>query len=579
MVPNLAARLIYKTLVFGTQSSSPASCPYSTCRALPGDKAWPSVSDWNKLNATVGGRLIRGTPIAEVCYSNNEDGIVADSAACAVLQEQWPYVDPYLESPVNVMCPYWLNNTCSPFLASQGSCTLGNLASYAINVTGASDVIAGLKFVKEHNIRLTVKNTGHDILGRSTGAGSLALWTHHLKDVSFFDYSGPIYKGGAAKLGAGIQVGEAYEIASAHGYRVAAGGCPTVGLAGWMPGGGHGPLTASYGLGADNALEFEVITTDGHHLVASATQNSDLYWALAGGGAGNYAIVLSITAKAHKDGDVAGNTFMFYNTNTENYWKAIEAWVKHLLVLDSQYPTLKTAVTFTRDWFFLSFATWADKTSAELNAAMQPFHDDRTALGLDLVLNQTATHATFSEHYTYFTGVSPWGVNQTVGDRLVPRATAGKHAHELVSIIRSLTDEIPDSVFVFVAMNVTAKNAGIAPNANSVNPAWRDSLMLINMGRQLSPEAGWAEVSAQQAQVNGMQDAFRTLMPNGGGYLNEGTWDNPQWKADYFGSNYGRLAKIKAKYDPDYTLWTPTAVGNDAKWSVDLGTGRMCAKK
>ncbi len=71
-----------------------ANSTKSTCRPLPGDKAWPSVSDWNKLNATVGGRLIRGTPIAEVCYSNNEDGIVADSAACAVLQEQWPYVDP-----------------------------------------------------------------------------------------------------------------------------------------------------------------------------------------------------------------------------------------------------------------------------------------------------------------------------------------------------------------------------------------------------------------------------------------------------------------------------------------------------
>ncbi|TGO43170.1 hypothetical protein BHYA_0003g01240 [Botrytis hyacinthi] len=54
-------------------------------------------------------------------------------------------------------------------------CALGNLASYALNISLASDVTTSLKFAREYSIRLTIKNTGHDFFGRSTGAGSLAL--------------------------------------------------------------------------------------------------------------------------------------------------------------------------------------------------------------------------------------------------------------------------------------------------------------------------------------------------------------------------------------------------------------------
>jgi hypothetical protein len=99
-----------------------------------------------------------------------------------------------MDNPVNTANLYWNNNSCSPFqgpLAANpskqaASCTLGNLAQYAINVTDAKAAIAGVKFAWDKNIRLTVKNTGHDHLGRSMGKGSLALWTHNLKAIAFF---------------------------------------------------------------------------------------------------------------------------------------------------------------------------------------------------------------------------------------------------------------------------------------------------------------------------------------------------------------------------------------------------------
>ncbi|TGO53083.1 hypothetical protein BCON_0130g00280 [Botryotinia convoluta] len=143
----------------------------------------------------------------------------------------------------------------------------------AINVSSADDVIAGLKFATENKVRITIKNTGHDYIGRSNGEGSLALWTHNLKDISFLDYTSTNYTGPAVKVGAGVQFFEAYEIAAENGLRVVGGFCPNVGMAGgYVQGGGHGPLGATYGLSADNALEFEVVTADGRHLIATLTE-------------------------------------------------------------------------------------------------------------------------------------------------------------------------------------------------------------------------------------------------------------------------------------------------------------------
>ena len=123
------------------------------------------------------------------------------------------------------MAPYEQNNTCSPFLAgnADSTCTLGNMASYAINVSDAASAAAGVSFARGHNLRLVVKNTGHDYQGRSSGRGALALWTHNLKEKSVVNYNSSLYTGPALRLGAGVQVQELYEFAGANGLRVVSG--------------------------------------------------------------------------------------------------------------------------------------------------------------------------------------------------------------------------------------------------------------------------------------------------------------------------------------------------------------------
>lgn len=66
------------------------------------------------------------------------------------------------ENSASVMNPYFLNHSCDPFTDNSKPCLNGNLPEYAINVSSAADVAAGLKFAEKNNIRVTIKNTGHE---------------------------------------------------------------------------------------------------------------------------------------------------------------------------------------------------------------------------------------------------------------------------------------------------------------------------------------------------------------------------------------------------------------------------------
>ncbi|ETS80423.1 hypothetical protein PFICI_07952 [Pestalotiopsis fici W106-1] len=569
---------VVSSLYAVTFVSSATAAPWQstgnlTCRSMPGDVAWPNENDWQTLNATIGGQLIRGEPLGEPCY-----GTHIDATACSDIQSRWGYAEEYYNDAINIMSPYWLNDSCNPFLTADGGvCTLGNLASYAINVTDADSVVAGIKFAQERNIRLSIKNTGHDYIGRSSGAGSLALWTHNLKSISFLNYSSEAYTGPAAVIGAGVQFSEAYAAAAEQGLRVTGGYCPSVGLAGgYVQNGGHGLLGSSYGLGADNVLAYEVVTTDGRHLTTSPTENADLHWALSGGGSGNYAVVLSVTIKAHIDGPVAGAALVFGNADPEAFWAAVAAWQKHLLVLDRIHG-LSTSATLTSQSFSLNVATLPGGTEDDIRAAMDPFYQELQDLNVTVISNSTTVNPTYFEHFNAYTSYAPDATppNNVLGGRLVSRSTVQDHTPELVDIFRSILGDttVPFQAINFNAGNVTHAVSGNAPGSNAVLPAWRDSLYTTNFGILFAQNASRTDLSFYQAKVNTWQDLFKPLTQ--GAYVNEATFDNPDWKIDYFGENYDELLRIKQKYDPEFSLWQHTAVGADVYWKPSDG-GRLC---
>lgn len=179
------------------------------------------------------------------------------------------------------MAPFFANQSCDPWTAQDRPCLLGNYVRYAVNVSGPDDIAAAVTFAREKNVRLVIRNTGHDYQGRSTGAGALAVWTHYLKDITPVQWNTSDYTGTALKVGAGVQGYELIEAASALGRVAISGECPTVGVAGgYTQNGGHSALSTNFGLGADQTLSMEVVTASGELVTASKTQNADLYWAL-----------------------------------------------------------------------------------------------------------------------------------------------------------------------------------------------------------------------------------------------------------------------------------------------------------
>lgn len=173
-------------------------------------------------------------------------------------------------------------------------------------------------------------------------------------------------------VGAGVQVGEALEAAHAKGLVIVGGDSSNVGLAGgYSQGGGHGPLVSKFGLAADQVLEWDVVTATGLQIKASATKNSDLYWALAGGGGGTYGIVVSATVKAHPDSAVTVASLSFMNTDKESdaFYNTIKVFMAGLTnIIDSGAVAIWL---LTSDIFMIQSLTAPGKTADEVKEMLQ----------------------------------------------------------------------------------------------------------------------------------------------------------------------------------------------------------------
>ncbi|MCJ1377384.1 hypothetical protein MMC17_000479 [Xylographa soralifera] len=376
---------------------------------------------------------------------------------------------------------------------------------------------------------------------------------------------------------AGVQGYEAYAAANAQGLRVVGGECPTVGLVGgYTQGGGHSALSSTHGLGADQTLEWEVVTANGTLVTASQTQNTDLYWALSGGGGGTYGVVLSLTAKAHPDGPVGGAKLSFTSTNIseENYWAAIAAWHAGLPALvDSGTMTLYLieAAAFT-----IEAITAPNHSIASVYALLQPFTTILAGLNISYVQNITS-FPTYYQHFNSYFGPLPfgsWPAALLVGGRLLPRSVVETSNDALTTAVRNITR---DGKFQFsgIAVNASHAAAGNKPGSNAVLPAWRDALISA-----LTPGA-WnfsaplaVNHAAERTLTEIIVPQLEALSPGSGCYMNEANFRQPNWQEDFYGSNYEALRAIKKKYDPEDLFYATTAVGSEA-WVME-GDGRLC---
>ena len=139
------------------------------------------------------------------------------------------------DQPTIPMTTHFSNNTCEPNLAGGGGppagcpdqCLQGFLSPYAILAESANHIKAGVNFARQHNLRIVIRNTGHDFMGRSSGWGALVINTHRLNSIEFDDKKlSDGHTGGTVKIGAGVMFQDVYPKAWAKNLDVLGGECP-----------------------------------------------------------------------------------------------------------------------------------------------------------------------------------------------------------------------------------------------------------------------------------------------------------------------------------------------------------------
>ncbi|KAF5351357.1 hypothetical protein D9758_008077 [Tetrapyrgos nigripes] len=581
------------------------------CRIMPGDSSWPSPELWDTLNRSVDGRLTKTIPIASVCHHGPE----YDEKRCKYVQENWRRPEFHEEHPSSHMDHIFLNASCDPFTSPSTPCEIGNYVQYTVNVSKPEHIIHALDFAREHNIRFVIKNTGHDYMGKSTGAGALAIWTHHLQDIEYIkNYESSHYSGPAFKLGAGVMGYQIARKAREYGKVVVSGSCSSVGVAGgYIQGGGHSTLSSVYGLGADQALSFEVITPTGRFVTASPSENSDLYWALSGGGGGTYGIVWSVTIKTFPDAPVTVGMVGFAvgdapSANEDVYYKGIEAYYANSAKWTQGKARLSAFTVHSAARFDVTPVFGYNQSAGDVEEEIRPFLNTLDILGI----KYTKSIVTYPNYVDAFFSVPLFQLeNQQVGNfllgnRLLPAslfpplpassAVGGSGSHDedeisstedlkkLISIFRDISNKggaILDAMSQFgVAVSSSSSSsdsASIPKDWNAVHPAWREALHTVATIIPLVNGQSLDVISESQKRITKeFVEPLRKLTPGGGAYLNEASPDEPNFQQSFYGSNYQKLLRIKDKYDPYQMLYGSTAVGGERCSEDWSDSGRLC---
>src|SRR5262245_49313936 len=167
-----------------------------------------------------------------------------------------------------------------------------------------ADVIACVRFAREHEVRVSVRCAGHNISGAAVCDGGLLIDLGPMRGLRV----DPLRR--RVRAQGGCTWGDLDHAAAAFGLATTGGVNSITGIGGLTRGGGIGWLMRKHGLARDNVVGADVVTADGEFVTASATENPDLFWALRGGG-GNFGIVTEFEYQLHPVGQLLGGLLMY----------------------------------------------------------------------------------------------------------------------------------------------------------------------------------------------------------------------------------------------------------------------------
>jgi FAD/FMN-containing dehydrogenase len=404
----------------------------------------------------------------------------------------------------------------------------------AVRAATASDVVATVRLAAQHGLLLGVRGGGHNIAGLAVCDGGLLL------DLSLMTAVDVDPKSRIARVGPGAKLSDLDKATQAFGLATPVGINSTTGVAGLTLGGGFGWLSRKFGLTVDNLLSADVVTAAGDSVRASATEHPDLFWAIRGGG-GNFGVVTSFEFKLHPVGPevTAGlivHPFAAAKDVLREYRRLVAkapddlcCWV--VLRKAPPLPFLPPEVHGT-EVIVLALCWSGDPAKAA--DAVAPFK----AIGKPIA---------------DVVGPAPFAGWQQAFD---PLLTAGERnywkSHDFVEITDGLIDLIVDAVKTLPSPQCEIFIASLGGAINRV-PADATAYPHRSVNFAMNVHTRWSAPAEDAASIAWARAFFAATAPlaTGGVYVNFMPDDESQRvRAGAYGTNYDRLAAIKAKYDP-----------------------------
>lgn len=439
-------------------------------------------------------------------------------------------------------------------------CALGSVPKYFIDVRNHKQVQEAFHFSRNTGIPIVIDNTGHDYKGRSSGPGTLALWTHNLQDISLDDAfvaEGCPASYQAVTMGAGVQFSKLYAFAEANNVTVVGGSDASVGASGgWLMGGGHGALSNTLGLGVDRVLQFKIVTPDGKYRTANACQNKDLFFALRGGGGGTFGVVLETTIKASPQVTLQAVFLTFSGTieHTKELWSVmIDNGLKWAEEGWGGYSTFGAFIYIT-----------PLLTPCEADESMKPIAQLGERLKAQGATNVSLVQAQFDswlQWYSVFSKANKAmsGVSLPLASRLINKGSF-KTEESREALLEALVAAYHVTPRMILLATAPASFAG--DGQTSVTEAWRDSIYHITAVSSWQWNATKVDKLAGYKRVSQSIDNLRKITPDAA-YSNECDVYEPNHEETLWGSNYRKLLAVKRKYDPDHLLDCWHCVGWD----------------
>ena len=389
---------------------------------------------------------------------------------------------------------------------------------------GPADVMASVRFAREHDLLHSVRGGGHSIAGKAVCDNGLMIDMSAMKGIRV----DPRQRTVRAEMG--LKLGEFDRETQAFGLATTQGVVPTVGIAGLTLGGGWGNLHAKYGLAIDNVIAADVVTAEGDLLTANASENADLFWGLRGG-SGNFGVVTSLEYRLHEVGPIFGGALFFPATKARevlHFWREFAAESPDELVTQGGSFNLPDGTSvFGVAGCYCGPLGEGEKVLKPLRTFAKPLAD-----------------AFASMSYLQ------------MQSRFEPFFPPGRYVYTKSNFVRSLNDEAIDTLVQYV---------GKSPSPYTFAPFlehWHGTATRVPTSETAFPHrqhswnflawSMWTDPSESDKNRQWTRECWSAMRPFlvAGSYGNYVTDESEAIAREAYGPNYDRLVALKNKYDP-----------------------------